>query len=257
MKKVLLLLSVAVFTLSSCNKKDDIIDSQKDEIANLQYQVEALSKTIKTLNDHLSISRYIIEAKTLEISELTSIINELSADNQEMASVIADLQARVDTLLNDILDLTAVNDDLVSEISTLTDMNDALELNVSSLEGELAYANGLLDDANALISALEIENADLKDELADALAKVVELKNKVRRKNDRIRLLKSKLANAGDNADVLKAEIARLEVELDTAMTDYDKMSQTLSGILTWACNLQGNWVCGKIADIVNDIWDN
>ena len=255
MRKSILILAIVALGVIGCSKKDDIIDAQNNQIERLSEQVQFLAKTILGLNQQLSDSQAIIEAKTLEISELNEIINTLSDDNAEMALIIEELQARVVVLLNDILDLTSVNEDLVGEIDTLNSMNDSLNADVTRLESELAYANSLLDDANALISSLEDENAQLKDELADALAKGVELKNKIKRKNQRIRRLKDKLANATGDVSSLESEIDLLQNEVDAQIDLFHKMSGTVGAMLSWACNGQRTWICNQLVDIVNSIW--
>lgn len=252
----LLLLSVALLTLTSCNK--DLIEDQREQITDLKYQVRVLGRTIFGLNQQLEDSQSVIEAKTLEISELTSIINELSDSNEEMASVIAGLQDRVGVLLNDILNLTSVNEDLVEEIDTLANMNDTLELNVSSLEGELAYANSLLDDANLLIASLEAENAQLTDDLANAIAAGVELKNKIARKNQKISRLKDKLSDSNADIQDLESQISLLEAELVNQVDLFNKQSRTIGAMLSFACNGgQRVWLCNKLVDIVNKIWQS
>jgi peptidoglycan hydrolase CwlO-like protein len=80
----LLLLVVALLTLSSCNKKDDLIENQKEQIERLANQVQFLAKTVLKLNQQLDASQSIIESKTLEIAELTEIISTLTSDNSAL-----------------------------------------------------------------------------------------------------------------------------------------------------------------------------
>lgn len=279
MKKSILILAIVALGVIGCSKKDDIIDAQNNQIERLSEQVQFLAKTILGLNQQLSDSQAIIEAKTLEIAELNDIINTLSDDNAEMALIIEELQARVVVLLNDILDLTSVNEDLVGEIDTLNSMNDSLNADVTRLESELAYANSLLDDANALISSLEDENAQLKDELADALAKGVELKNKIKRKNRKIRKLKdqkqsllTEIDQLDTTAEYYKDTVVRFQgviARLDQDIKDYEaytiilrdqlrKYSDISHSMIQWACNGgQRPWVCQQLSDIFNNIYNS
>lgn len=183
MKKVILTLSIALFTLASCQKEDDnfLLEKTQESLQGMYGQYDSMVE----LKNELELS----------LADAIEQITQLTLENESLREVVSSLEDMNEAFrvaLNEAYELNAkLSSDLATSQADLDESNkllsDALLL-AGSLQSELNDAKAEINDLNDLIAQGRIMLSDFQDEVA-------KLKKRIQNKNSRIAKLQQRIAN--------------------------------------------------------------
>ncbi|KAK5578944.1 hypothetical protein RB653_008619 [Dictyostelium firmibasis] len=243
---------------SNNNNNNSNNNSSREEIINLQNEIERIKREKQDIQNDLDESNIQLSNVTMDRDRITQDKQKTEEVCSSLHESIIGLQKQLDETMAQTTTMNALNDETYK-----TEIND-LHMQVESKEKQLSELKKKVDEANRLAN----ENRSLRDEIdilrekaANAEATEEKLK-KHQKKIEEIGDLKKKIKELEDQNDSyiqqtldleeqlsknntyrtqadsskqqvssLKIELAKLELSLKSAKEDRDKLTESLSTV--------------------------
>ena len=193
-------------TILTSNNKD--YQNQIDNLTQIKLENE---ESINSLNEIISQNEQTIETLTNEKTLLQTQVTNLTNEKENNELTITSLNSQILTLQKQVESLTTSSEDKAEEINRLNQEINELESQVTILTNENADLDSQILSLNSQIKSLQSLNDRLQDTNESNLNTITTLNNQIKSLNSQITELSNQLQSNTSNVTALNNKIAELE----------------------------------------------
>ena len=217
--------------------------AEKEKSSSLQNLVDDLTQEIENIKGQLGLpgaNNAELIQKIIEMqNEILDLKDQLDSVNSDLSDLLAD-KARLEKTILDAMDSLSEY-----EGATLQERIQDIKDTVSSLESDLAIANGKISDLESELDALKKENTTLKERIdeLEGLLEAEELENQelqgmIDGLNADLREIANKLGIPDSDKASIIAEIGVLQQRIIELTSELEASNNVISGLKTQITDL-------------------
>jgi chromosome segregation protein len=204
------------------------IQQQKDEVTNVNTELEKAAVENKNLDENLKKSEERNEGFEKKIDDLEKKIEELEAVGKE-AEVLKDklqtAESTIEELKASIEDLKNTISDKENEFQKMTDACHEEELKVSALQGEIEGMKAALESTG------EQKDTELKEAFNERDQMRSDYESQLHDANVKIRDLETEIAKLNEHLSHEQANVAQRDEDIKTAESEKADLAQQISDL--------------------------